>query len=84
MSNTISDDFVRGYTAAIQDIIEQYNLNCPDIAKGKKMTINLTKRFLERFLEERSKFRNWHGTDKCRMVWNTETEDFEPVVNKDW
>lgn len=80
----LTNDYIQGYTHAIQDIIEQYGFNTPDIAQGKKMTVNLTKRFLEKFLEERSKFRDWHGTGKYFMRWNTQKEDFEAAEDSRW
>lgn len=77
----ITGDYVRGYTHAIQDIINEYNYLCGNLPANKKMTVKLTKKFLDKFLEERAKFRDWRGTGKYFMRWNNQKNNFEVVVD---
>ena len=76
----MNGDYVRGYTHAIQDIIDEYNSLCYYLAPNKKITVKITKKFLDKFLDERAKFRDWHGMGKYFMRYNSQKDDFEVVV----
>ena len=71
----LSGEYNRGYSRAIQDIIEIFEYIQSDLSFHKKrINAKLALRLLKVILTEREKIRdNWRGF----IRWNTQKQDFE-------
>lgn len=76
MLDKLSGDYNRGYTKAIQDIIEIVNYIEPDLAYHKKrLNYKMTKQLLQIILQEREKIRE--RINDCFIRWNGQKSEFE-------
>lgn len=76
----LSGEYNRGYTAAIQKLISDYDSICIDMKMRKKrMTEKLTKQWLQCCLENRERLRETNDADIYRgfIRWNVQKESFE-------
>lgn len=78
----LSGDYNRGYTQAIQDIMENYEACENDLKRGnKRLTSKLTKKFLKCFLENKAILR-----EKCGgfIFYNLKEEQFKCGIDKNY